>query len=1548
MSVRHPRSRKKARAKSTAREHNKQVIGYITQWDGWKEVPGLVPKGGYTQINVDYSQYTILNYSFFGVAKDGSLLSGDYKNKNIWKPGEVQEPAPLIHPIATDSYDKFITLGALTLVSWINPGDYASSLGYQMNASQNGWIHPESGEEGIWPLALPRQGGSPYKGLIDGAHEHGCKVMAAIGGWSMCKHYPEMAKDPVKRARFLTDCEKLMGMRFDGIDFDWEYPNNRGMNIENFGPEDYANFASLAEEVRRVIGPNKLITSCYSAVPAVIEGFDWTRLNATIDFFNMMTYDYNGGWSNKANHNSPLYDYPGAEYPGLSLNDTVQYLKTTAINLAKVNLGAAFYGRGLVTQGAADLNAATVKSPAMLDPDGPVETCADFVNWPLLLWDGTPPYSAILQKTGADSADGLGWTYHWDDNAKVPYKTKDNYFLSYDNERSIEEKAKYVVDQGLAGIIVWQVYQDLVDMTSGAIRVSSDGTEVHYCPQTRSPLVNKINEVFADGPIGPRPPQVTITSPKNNDSFVVGSDIVIEAQASAPSGTITKVEFWSDEAGKLGDGTSAGSGLYRFTYPNATEGVYHFYAKAFDSLSQSATSATVRVTVNEEANQPPTIRITSPSEGASFEEHSNITITAEAEDDRKVAKVEFFAGTDKLHEFHDAPYTWTWPNVPGGSYELIAKATDDMGESSSAKVRITVEGAQPEPPTIEIVSPENQEEFEAPAMVVITAEVSHDPNTTIDRVVFYKNGNFLAEDTSDPFRYEWNNVSAGDYVLTAEAIDKQGSSATSDPVSITVVPQGGGGDCSEYAPWDPNKVYDTWGEMVGHKGKVYSHYMWSQGVEPRPLNPGEQQWEFEWKYEKDCGGGPDPEPKPPTVTILSPSSGASFTAPASIPFTIQAAPATRSISKVELYNGTQLIGQAQAPAGSNLYTYTWTGVPAGSYTVKAKATDAQGLTGESQLVTITVTSGGGQPPTVTIVSPTNGTSFTAPADFIVNAQAVASSGGVAKVEFFNGSQKLGEATQPGGRYYQYVFGGAPAGIYSLKARVTDTQGRTGESQVVTVTVTSSGGGGGIGDLISREDWDWLFPARNGPSALCPGDDPNLDFFSYDNFVEAARFIGNFKVMTERRCATGAYRLTRIDKTTGEEMVFRQDADFLNSTNAIVTEVVDFGDFCNSGTLEVRKRELAAFLANISQETNGVLPEHPNASGLYWKEEVRYKCNQYSDDYRDPINADYPPVDGASYHGRGPLQLSWNTNYGQCSALFYGDKNILLNNPELVLASGVTAFQAAIWFWMTPQYPKPSCHQVMLPTWQPTPEQSAVGIKPGFGATPNIINPGYECGSGGAEEQYQVKNRLGYYQRYAQRFGVSLELGGGNNPANCGCKDMKQFQVDSQECSKIASLKFISPGSVVMVEGPTPIKLKVQKQDPQSEITGVTITVDGQQFNGLEADWTPTRYGKFTATAVGTRTGKDPVRGTVDFVVWNTATSEGCSEIPLWDSEKEYPGDRGAWVVRYLGKVWENKWWANPGEAPGSADSWHELGNCSSRAKYRSSGRSRANIGKRQG
>jgi hypothetical protein len=93
------------------------------------------------------------------------------------------------------------------------------------------------------------------------------------------------------------------------------------------------------------------------------------------------------------------------------------------------------------------------------------------------------------------------------------------------------------------------------------------------------------------------------------------------------------------------------------------------------------------------------------------------------------------------------------------------------------------------------------------------------------------------------------------------------------------------------------------------------------------------------------------------------------------------------------------------------------------------------------------------PPSVSITSPAGGATYTAPATVTINASASDPDGTVAKVEFFQGTTKLGEdATSP----YSFTWSGVPAGSYSLTARATDNGGASRTSSAVSITVNGSG------------------------------------------------------------------------------------------------------------------------------------------------------------------------------------------------------------------------------------------------------------------------------------------------------------------------------------------------------------------------------------------------------------------------------------------------------------------------------------------------------------
>ena len=179
--------------------------------------------------------------------------------------------------------------------------------------------------------------------------------------------------------------------------------------------------------------------------------------------------------------------------------------------------------------------------------------------------------------------------------------------------------------------------------------------------------------------------------------------------------------------------------------------------------------------------------------------------------------------------------------------------------------------------------------------------------------------------------------------------------------------------------------------------------------------------------------------------------------------------------------------------------------------------------------------------------------------------------------------------------------------------------------------------------------------------------------------------------------------------------------------------------------------LANMFAHFQQET----------AGLVYLEEINK--SPYCADWSAWVNEAYPCASGKMYYGRGAKQLSWNYNYGAFSNAMFGDAMVLLNEPELVATTWLN-FAASMWFYVTPQPPKPSMLQVLDGSWIPNSADLASNLISGFGVTTMIINGALECGSW----NQQAQNRATYYTDYAARLGVDI------TGEKLLCNDMQQF------------------------------------------------------------------------------------------------------------------------------------------------------------------------------
>lgn len=190
-------------------------------------------------------------------------------------------------------------------------------------------------------------------------------------------------------------------------------------------------------------------------------------------------------------------------------------------------------------------------------------------------------------------------------------------------------------------------------------------------------------------------------------------------------------------------------------------------------------SAAVAVSVNA----TPTLAITAPANNAVYQAPANITLSAQASDaDGTIARVDFYQGTSLIGGASAAPFSINWTNVAAGTYSVTARATDNLGATTtSAPVRVSVNAL----PTVTLTSPAGNAGYTAPATITLTANAL-DSDGTLTKVEFLQGATVLATVTVAPYTFAWTNVAQGTYVLSARATDNNGGSATSAPVTILV------------------------------------------------------------------------------------------------------------------------------------------------------------------------------------------------------------------------------------------------------------------------------------------------------------------------------------------------------------------------------------------------------------------------------------------------------------------------------------------------------------------------------------------------------------------------------------------------------------------------------------------------------------------------------------------------------------------------------------------------------------------------------------------
>lgn len=278
----------------------------------------------------------------------------------------------------------------------------------------------------------------------------------------------------------------------------------------------------------------------------------------------------------------------------------------------------------------------------------------------------------------------------------------------------------------------------------------------------------------------------------------------------------------------------------------------------------------------------------------------------------------------------------------------------------------------------------------------------------------------------------------------------------------------------------------------------------------------------------------------PVVTITAPTDNSKFSAGSSILVTADASDKDGTVSKVEFYNGPNKLGEDT----TSPFAFEWKNASEGSHTLTAKATDNGGGSATSSPVEIEVTKTANVLPTVSITSPATNSKFTASNSITINANAVDSDGSVAKVEFYNGTEKLGEdSSSP----FSFVWDNVPAGNHTLTAKATDDLGGISTSVAVAIAVSASNEMPVV-LLTSPAEGD-VFAAGFSVMMSATATDPN------GKIIKVEFFSDNKKVGED---TTSPYTLVWNDASSGKHLLAAKatDDDGETATSSPVTIVVN--------------------------------------------------------------------------------------------------------------------------------------------------------------------------------------------------------------------------------------------------------------------------------------------------------------------------------------------------------------------------------------------------------
>jgi chitinase len=289
------------------------------------------------------------------------------------------------------------------------------------------------------------------------------KLLISIGGWTHSKGFSDAALSAASRARFAESAVAFMRRHgLDGVDIDWEYPGQIGDN-NPFRPEDKQHFTLLLAALREKLDEASaadgrgqqpyLLTIATGANQTYLDHTEMDKAQHHLDFINIMTYDFAGGWVDTTAHHANLFASPVGRGSRIDAHDAVRRHIDAGVPAEKLVLGVPFYGRGW----------------------SGVRPIDHGLHQPASGTTYSYPYHTLVDSL----IDRNGFKRYWDEAARAPFLWSDSAhtFFTYESPESIAHKTAFIKEMGLRGAMFWEYHADTAGALLRALHAGLSGAE---------------------------------------------------------------------------------------------------------------------------------------------------------------------------------------------------------------------------------------------------------------------------------------------------------------------------------------------------------------------------------------------------------------------------------------------------------------------------------------------------------------------------------------------------------------------------------------------------------------------------------------------------------------------------------------------------------------------------------------------------------------------------------------------------------------------------------------------------------------------------------------------------------------------------------------------------------------------------------------------------------------------------------------------------------------------------------------------------------------